>query len=346
MDFIVDQSRQSYRDAFASSTAVTYMDAYMSQFGTNMAVLFEAGGKGFSYAGLDLPALGHPHVDSAWGVNAAIGFYEKDDEALGLKVVDDGSAAGIDLSFFRTLSSERVSDKLGRGFWENSDMTFMLNNSDIRGWGDVRMHFSNLGFLLRKQVVRERSCLRGLVKLQGATVSSGAYYSRMTGREDEMGHSFHQYSTNPEDRDIVVADPSTGGTVAISSPSTILEEDMGLIYYPYIEFTTLSLRSEATAYFSLFRLVDLFSGVRLALVPYSSYYADIAMDVKARISDDSGLDETHLGQLTAIGMERGDPLVGHLFFGLQLNLGPLKIPWQVSVVPGYQAGSFGLVLSL
>ena len=148
VDFIVDQGRESYRDAFTSPAAVSYMNKYMSQFKTNMVILFKAGANGFSFAGLNFPALGKPHITSAWGVNAGLGLYAKDKTAVGLKIVDDGSSAGIDMSFFGTVSSEKVAKKLSKGFWENTDMTFMLNNSDIKGWSDVRLHFSNLGFLL------------------------------------------------------------------------------------------------------------------------------------------------------------------------------------------------------
>ena len=161
-----------------------------------------------------------------------------------------------------------------------------------------------------------------------------------------MGHSFHTYSTDPGDRDVVVADPNTGGRVTVTSPSTLQHDDMGLIYYPYIDFTTVSAKSEIVGYANLFRFLDLFSGARLALIPYSSYYADISMDVKVNVSDDDGLDETHLGQLKAVGLERGDTVAAQVLFGLQMNFGPLKVPWQVAVVPGYQVGSFGLVLEI
>jgi len=250
------------------------------------------------------------------------------------------------MSFFRTVASDRAAERLSTGFWENTDMTFMLNNSDIQGWGDVRMHFSNLGFLLRKQVLQRRSYLRDLIRLEGVTASSGVFYSRMTAREDEMGHAFHTHSTDPGDRDILVADPSTGGRVTVASPSTPQNEYMGIIYYPYIDFTTLSAKAEITGYANLFRFLDVFTGARLALIPHSTYYADISMDVKVKVSDDNGLNETHLGQLKATGLKRGDLVAAQLMLGLQMNFGPVKVSWQLTSVPGCQVGSFVLVVAI
>lgn len=110
VDFVVDQNRESYREAFTSPAAVSYMDVYMSRFRTNMAALFKAGANGFSYAGLNFPVLGKPHITSAWGVNAGLGFYQKDKTAVGLKIVDDGSSAGIDLCFFRDVKVNVTDD--------------------------------------------------------------------------------------------------------------------------------------------------------------------------------------------------------------------------------------------
>ena len=69
------------------------------------------------------------------------------------------------------------------------------------------------------------------------------------------------------------------------------------------------------------------------------------MDVKVNVSDDNGLDETYLGQLKAAGIEKGDFVAAQFLFGVQMNFGPVKVPWQVSIISGYQVGSVGLVLN-
>ena len=67
VDFVVDRGRETYRDAYTTPAAVSYMDEYTSQFKTNMGVLFKAGANGFSYAGLNFPVLGKPHVPTTRG---------------------------------------------------------------------------------------------------------------------------------------------------------------------------------------------------------------------------------------------------------------------------------------
>ena len=94
--------------------------------------------------------------------------------------------------------------------------------------------------------MHEKSFISHVIKFQGISLDFGAMYSRAVGREDSIYHEFGHYSENPEDREIVVVDRNTEGTVMFSSPSTPEKDNLGNVYYPYIDFLSFSSDSSSS----------------------------------------------------------------------------------------------------
>ncbi|MFC1528511.1 hypothetical protein ACFL5B_01235 [Candidatus Latescibacterota bacterium] len=329
-DFILDEGNQSYLTSFANINARNYLNQYISRYTKNMNNLFDRWADSFALTGTNMPPLGKPNLNSTAGISIGGGFYNKDNYDIGLRTVDEGIGSILDCTFSYTFSSDKISRKFAEGLWKNTDITVMFNNLSIIGFEDVRMHLSNIGAVVRKQVVQEKPLIRRLVTLQGVSLSLGTFYSRFAGREDDIGHHFCQYSTNPEDQEIVVVDQKSGGTVTITSPSTPEDDYKGLVHYPYLDFVSFSFHSEIKGYMNLFHFVDLFSGVGIAFIPYNKMYSDISSDVTVRISDNQGLDEKYNGKITTIGTGKGDLFMAKFINGIVFNFGPVTIPIQVS----------------
>ena len=99
---------------------------------------------------------------------------------------------------------------------------------------------------------------------------------------------------------------------------------------------------------NLARALDLFMGGGLALHPHNTFYADVSSDVNVRLTDDEGLDADHDGSVTIIGSASDDRLMRTFVMGLQLNLGPVKIPFHLthSVSTDNRVASTGLYVTL
>jgi len=332
-DFIVN-SGISYRNSFTDQRAVDYMNEYLSLYTENVNALFDISGDSYSLSGINMAPLGKPHVESMVGITIGGSFYESEKEEVTVKSVDPGLGDIVNGSLAITFSMDKISEKFGKGFWEKTDLTVTYNNLNINAWEYCRMHLSHIGAALRKQIINEKSIAGNVIAFQGASLSLGTCYSTLTGKEDDVGHYLYHYSENTEDREIVTVDPNTGGTVTVLSPSTPEDDEKGLVHYPYIDFVSFSVNSEAKGYVTLFKFLDVFSGIGIAILPHNKGYSTIDSDVKVRITDDNGLDESYTGKFTTTGEGKGKSFMVRSIFGLVINAGPVKIPFQVSKISG------------
>lgn len=328
-DFVLNETSQSYRSSFTDPTEKTYMDLYMARSAQNIETLFDAWPNTFAMIGNNLPPLGKPHLESGFGLCLGSGDCPAvDRHDVGLRLFDAGLGCIADLSLFATLSTDRILRSPSRGFWRDTDITVKFNNFVLIGFEDVRVHFSNIGLMGRKQMVSGIPLLGKWIKLSGVSLSLGLQYSTLTGREDDIGNGFYNDIGTSEPPEVVIVDENIHGTIAVGAPASPALDSF--VHYPYVEFSNLSICADIKGYMNLLHFLDVFLGTGLVIAPYNRFFADVSSDVNVRISDDQGLDSNYDGRLTVIGTGDGRHLMPTLLVGFQLNLGPVKIPIQLS----------------
>ena len=338
-DFVLHSTNKSYLTSLTNQTEKDYLREYLSVYGRNQTTHYSHWANTFAVAGANLPVFGKPHMESCGGLSLGYGEQlDVDWNEVGLRTLDYEGQGMFDMSLFYTFSLDRgpadatsvggVPRSRLRRFLSDTDLTLKYNNLMI-AVTDVRMNFSNIGAVLRKQIVAGRPVVSRYVSLSGVSLSLGALYSGFAGREDDIYTSFeNEVPEHGEPSEVLVVDTGSAGTVSVNAP---LDPDIrSFVYYPYIEFRNLLLHSGATGYVNLFSALDLFLGANVAVAPISTIYGDVHADVNVKITDNSGLETSHDGRLTTIGATDGDWFLPMFVFGGQLNLGPVKIPLQVS----------------
>ena len=338
-DFVLHSTNKSYLRSFTSQAEKDYLGEYLAVYGRNQTTHYRHWANTFTVAGANLPVLGKPHVESSGGL--ALGYGEQlnvDWGDVGLRTLDEEGQGMFDMNVFYTFSLDSDPDDGApqegsprsrlRRLLQGADLALKYNNATI-AVTDVRMNFSNIGAVLRKQVVAGRPIVSRYVTLSGVSLSLGAQYSGFAGREDNIHTSFENDIPDwGEPSEVVVVDPGSAGTVTVNAPQD--PEIRSFVYYPYIEFRNLVFHSGAKGYVNVLSVLDLFMGANVAVAAVNSIYGDVHADVNVRISDSSGLESSHDGRLTTIGTAVGDRFLPMFVFGAQLNLGPVRIPFQIS----------------
>ena len=97
---------------------------------------------------------------------------------------------------------------------------------------------------------------------------------------------------------------------------------------------------------NLLRFLDAYMGFGLVVSPVNTLYADVSSDVSVSITDAEGLESQHDGRLTILGSASGARLMRTFMFGLQLNVGRVRIPLQAtnSLNTGNRAAVAGMAV--
>lgn len=337
-DFILHNGNQSYRSSIPDQTERTYLDQYMSLYEKNLVSLYRGWANTFTLVGANLPSLGKPPSKIYAGVCLGAGFQQNVDwNDTGYRTQDAEGEGMFDISLFATLPFSTFLSNDNPGLFSNTDITVKLNSMIIT-ITDARMHFSNIGAVMRKQIVQEVPLIGKLVRFSGICCSFGVLYSTASAREDFVCNGFGTdipgVSEPPEK---TVVDETTNGTVIIGAP---LDPDTpSYVYYPYIEFQHFSFQSGMKAYVNCFYFFDVFAGANVAFAPINTIYSDVYSDVNVRILDDQGLDSHYDGRMTIQGSTRADHFILMGVFGMQFNFGPVKVPIEMSASPATQTVS-------
>ena len=144
----------------------------------------------------------------------------------------------------------------------------------------------------------------------------------------------HQYAFNNDtDRDlaiedVVLVDEGGKGTVTVGAPA---DDDIeSEVDYDFVYMNNLSMYANLKGHASLSRFLDIFAGTGLMVNPVNHMYLDLSSETSVRLSNDSGLDSSYDGKFTVKGTSSGKALIPTFIFGLQLNLGPVKLALQAA----------------
>jgi len=348
-DFILNESSRSYRASFSPAERA-YMDEYLAQLASNFADFTQDWPNRSAIVHGSSPPLGKPHVEAyALGLGVGLGLptgtypHQKPSDVsdpdqtvfkgplnkVGLRILDHGAGAGQTLSLFATLSPAKVWPSLGRGFWRDTDLTFTYFHLLPPIFADdVVLHMSHTGLMGRKQVLSGQSLLGQLVEFTGASVSAGMVYATFSGQE-AIPNAFN----NDTDRDlaiedVVLVDEGGKGTVTVGAPA---DDDIeSEVDYDFVYMNNLSMYANLKGHASLSRFLDIFAGTGLMVNPVNHMYLDLSSETSVRLSNDSGLDSSYDGKFTVKGTSSGKALIPTFIFGLQLNLGPVKLALQAA----------------
>lgn len=322
-------AHQSYRTALADATERAYVEAFLDMFADSLAVLLPGFADSYSVLSGNMPASGKPHQEGVVGVCGGAGVLNgRDMDEISLGLLDGGVGTIADVNLFATIAAQRLSPRLARGLLHNADLTFLFNVARMSGFDDVRMSWTTLGAAARKPIAAERPLLGRWLRWSGASVSLGLTYSRLTGRED-IGNGFYSDVGDPrEPRDYVV-DSSTGGTVTVSAPAWG-QTSNSIVHYPFSEFNALAIQTGVRGYLNVLRVLDLYSGFELSLVPYSSLFLEAASDVNLRLTDNQGRDSQYDGSVTVEAVRGGSRVLPTFKMGVMLSLGPVRLAVQAS----------------
>ena len=362
-DFILNESSRSYRASF-SPTERAYMDGYMAQLASNFEDFTQIWPNRSAIVHSNSPPLGKPHVDAyALGLGVGIGLptgtypQQKPSEVsnpdqtvfmghlnkVGLRILDHGAGAGQTLSLFATVSPAKIWPSLERGFWRETDLTLTYFHLLPPIFAeDVVLHLSHTGLMGRKQILSGRSVVGELVEFSGASLSAGMVYATFSGQEGIPNAFNDDTDRDLAIADVVLVDERSNGTVTVGSPAA--DDIESMVDYDFVYMNNLTMYANIKGHMSLFHFLDIFAGTGLMVNPVNHMYLDLSSETSVRLSDDGGLDSSYDGKLTAKGTSSGRAFIPTFIFGLQLNLGPVKLAFQAA--DGSSAGSRASNLAL
>lgn len=331
-DFVLNNGNLSYRNSPLSQIEKVYMGRYMSLYETNIKAHYLRWSNTFVAVGANLPPFGKPPSGSYAGLCLGAGSQVGVDwNDTGYRTHDLEGEGMFDMSFFLTIPTNKLFNTDNMGIVDNTDLTIKFNSIIIE-ITDARIHFSNFGLTIRKKVLNEFKLLSRFFKFSGASISIGVLYSTSSGREDDILNGFeNDIPDSHEPPEITVIDENTNGTITMGVPAN--PDIPSFVYFPYVEFQHLSFQTVAKGYFNIYNFLDFFIGANLVVAPINEFYGDVYSSVNIRITDNGGLDKNYDGRMTIRGTTKGDLIIPMGIFGLQFNLGPVKIPVQISLSP-------------
>ena len=328
VDFVLNESSMSYHHALANEIEIDYIQTYLSRSSDNIATLFHEWADSFAIIGMNFPPLGQPHVPGAAGVCMGLGEYSVADwNDAGMRIFDAGAGGLVDISLFCVLSMDAFFER-PPGLLEKTDISLSFNHVHLTGFEDVRLNFYNLGIVLRKQILSEIGLIGKLAGISGVAVTMGVQYAGVSGREDDIGNGFYSDAGNLEPPEVVFVEESTGGTVTVSAPISVAVPSY--VHYPYLESHYFAIHAGVKGYLNIAGFLDIFSGFSAAWIPYNCFYADVSSDVNLKLTDNQGVNTRYDGRITIQHTASGSHLMPMIQLGAQFNVGPVKIPFQIT----------------
>jgi hypothetical protein len=297
-----------------------YVSEYTESYDTLMGTLSNS----FAQANITQPVFGSPNQNFALGVvlgsswttdkldenkpgGETLNSFQQDlwgpfDQANLLTIGFSGGA-------FLTISTHWLG-----GIFRDTDLTFKLFYMDYQKFmgDDVETAESlNFGINLRKELLSKTRLIPLLLSFEGISLSTGLFYasSQFTSSQISMNESESVQMYN-------------NSSVTFDADSA--KFDMNI--------KNLALDAEIKAYFNIFYFVDIFGGAGLSFNFYNSMEVDSRVNGTLSADYNSGtFTDSKTGALVISGEGEGNVFVPRLSVGVQLNVGPVKVPIQYSV---------------
>ncbi|HOJ49803.1 MAG TPA: hypothetical protein PKW55_03225 [Spirochaetota bacterium] len=310
--------------------AKTIFDSYIEEYGVNSLNLFGSMADCFAITNTTQPVFGEGYRNLAIGVTGGIGVTVPPSTGAGSEGLGN-AGLGVTAAPFITISLDPLYSILGIGIFEDSDITFKLLplNIKIDEW---KLNFFNMGIILRKRIISPSTLVPVVLSFEGVSVSLGVFYSnnKINGNVDIGKTEKFEYNQ-----------PPLTGYVEGTIQSLNME----------FKSKSFSFDSEIKGYVNLLYILDIFAGFGITynLSNNVEVTATLPANANVVVTAPIGSSTTDSGTIIINGEDSGRSFIPRLVSGIQLNLGPVKIPVQGALILGGEnktyAVTFGVTIS-
>ncbi len=290
----------------------TQFNDYISKYTSGVDQVFGGLADAFTVSNIGHPVFGEAHRSFVIGVSTGISVaLPPDAGSAGAETLNFG--IGASAAPFVTFSLGFLSD-FGLGFFEDTDLTFKIFKYTLNDISVFKkMEFFNLGMIFRKKLVGKTRLIPLLLSFEGISLSLGTHY---TNNKLDIEVGVDQQES---------VDLGDGFKATLTADKAFFT----------LETESFSLDAEMKFYLNILAILDVYAGIGASYQFISKVTSDSSIPATLRITNThtgGGLDDSDTASLLITGEGEGQKFLPRVMGGIQINLGPIKLPVQASYV--------------
>jgi len=272
---------------YVGGTPVGNIDNYTAEYVNNAVAFLKNTADGLAISNTVFPVFGDPHRSFVIGINGAATWILPNDKKVGKDSLKETDFVVAGAPFITI------------GLSENLDLTFKGMPSITIKKGSDTIKALNAGGVLRHRLLAKTRLIPLLFSFEGLTWSIGGFYSKNNFKRSEtQSLSYQEYIEG------------VPFTVALHK----VEHN--------VDTKNVAFDFEVKPFFNLLEIIDIFGGIGVSYNLVSEAKADskVYTDISAGGNNYSG------GYYHLTGTENGKKVILRYMAGIQINLGPIKLP--------------------